>query len=106
MDAVQYTETPFVQAYTFPLSELLRGHLEWGGFSSIYSMENVLWGPPAAGSLPSWGVTSQSHVAVSAPQSSGSFGFTLTIHTAACNNDGGYFRPREWVSWLMHNNRG
>ena len=104
IDAVQYTETPFVQGYSLPLREFLRGHVELSGFSSVYSLENLMWGPPGAGNLPAWGVTAQSHVAVSAPQQATSFGMTLTLHASAC--DEGYLRPREWISWLVRNNRG
>jgi hypothetical protein len=106
VDAVRYVETPFVQEYSFPLSELRRGHLEVDGFSSNYSMENLLWGLPAAGNLPSWGVTSQSHVAVSAPNQAGNFGFALFLHFTTSESNNGYFRPREWVSRLMHSSRG
>lgn len=105
-DAVEYTETPFVQEYSLPLREFLRGHIELGGFSSVYSMENVEWGPPAAGSLPAWGVTAQSHVAVCPPQQASSLGIGLTLHASSLDRDSGYLRPREWISWIVRNSKG
>jgi len=50
------------------------------GFDRLEPTENLLWGLPGAGSLPAWGVGTQSHPGVFAPRADESYGLSLTIH--------------------------
>jgi hypothetical protein len=48
-----YVETPFAEQLRVPVASLGRGRLQLGGFYSVVTTENLLWGPPAAGNAAS-----------------------------------------------------
>lgn len=76
----EYTETPFIQHVDVPVASFVGGHVRLAGFQSYMSTENFHLGLPGGGTLPSFGVTMQSHPAVLAPAADQSAGFNLTFH--------------------------
>lgn len=77
---MDYVETSFVQHTFVPLARFARGHFELGGFDTLRPVENELLGPPHSGSLAAWGVSTQVHPGIWAPEADESYGLSLSIH--------------------------
>jgi hypothetical protein len=79
-DMASRNDTAFAQEVALPLLGSSRGKFEIEGFFRLRATENILWGLPGAGSLPAWGVATQSHPGVWAPMADQSFGVSLKLH--------------------------
>jgi hypothetical protein len=73
-------DTAFAQEVALPLLSSSRCKFEIGGFFRVRATENMLWGLPGAGTLPAWGVASQSHPGVWAPTPDQSYGLSVKLH--------------------------
>jgi hypothetical protein len=73
-------DTAFAQEVALPLLASSRGKFEFQGFFRLRATENILMGLPGSGSLPAWGVSTQSHPGVWTPMADQSFGVSLKLH--------------------------
>ncbi len=72
-------QTPFVQQVRFPVATLWAGRLQFGGFESRSTGENLLWGLPGSGTLPAWSISGQAHPGLWGPQADQSVGLSLSL---------------------------
>lgn len=77
--SVDFGETPFAEEARLPLFAFSRGRVQLGPFYSYRYTENVLMGPPGAGSLSAWSVSMQNHPGVIVPLGDETYGLSLAV---------------------------
>ena len=96
---VATTTTPFIQQVDVRLASILGGRIELGGFQSLRPMGNLLNGPPASGSRPSWGVGSRTNPGAWTPNSSESYGLRLTVALGSAPSESGRGEAWRCLGW-------
>jgi hypothetical protein len=93
MSMYEYTETPFVEHVSVPVISLAGGRVRLGGYMQMTSSENFQMGLPGCGTLPAWGIGTQSHQAVTVPRADASAGFNISFQLRGNGSRDAGFHP-------------
>ena len=99
-----YLETPFAEQLRVPVASAGRGRLQLGGFYSVVTTENLLWGPPAAGNAASAFYVG-AHPGLVIPRISESYGLYLSIRLKRNTEPGSgaqFWRCLKWALGAGH----
>ncbi len=101
-----YYETPFVSNLYVTVASIAGGRLQLAGYHSYASSENFQMGLPGGGTLPAWGVTLQSHPAVTVPLTNESGGFNVTFYFRGNEPGALHLRPVQAINHAVMFIRG